>query len=152
MVSQILNFGLPAPIDVQMAGLQGGPESRAGQRVDAADRPHPRHHRPAHPAALQPAQVEVNVDRTRAQEVGYSQRDVAQGVLTSLSGSFQTAPTFYLNPQNHVSYNIAVQTPQYEVKNLQELQNFPIATKAPPSSRRSSATSHRLSAASSRER
>jgi multidrug efflux pump subunit AcrB len=49
-------------------------------------------------------------------------------LLTSLSGSFQTSPTFYLNPQNHVSYNIAVQTPQYEVKNLQELQNFPIAS------------------------
>jgi multidrug efflux pump subunit AcrB len=48
-------------------------------------------------------------------------------VLTSLSGSFQTSPTFYLNPQNHVSYNIAVQTPQYDVLNLQQLQNFPIA-------------------------
>ena len=61
-------------------------------------------------------------------EVGYSQREVAQDLLTSLSGSFQTSPSFYLNPQNHVSYNIAVQTPQYEVKDLQELQNFPIAT------------------------
>ena len=70
----------------------------------------------------------VNVDRTRAQQVGYSQRDVANSVLTSLSGSFQTSPTFYLNPQNHVSYNIAVQTPQYDVQNLQQLQNFPIAT------------------------
>jgi multidrug efflux pump subunit AcrB len=70
----------------------------------------------------------VNVDRTRAQQVGYSQHDVANSVLTSLSGSFQTSPTFYLNPQNHVSYNIAVQTPQYDVQNLQQLQNFPIAT------------------------
>ncbi len=70
----------------------------------------------------------INVDRTRAQQVGYSQRDVANAVLTSLSGSFQTSPTFYLNPQNHVSYNIAVQTPQYDVQNLQQLQNFPIAT------------------------
>ena len=67
------------------------------------------------------------MDRTRAQEVGYSQHDVAQDLLTSLSGSFQTSPTFYLNPQNHVSYNIAVQTPQYDVKSLQELENFPIA-------------------------
>jgi multidrug efflux pump subunit AcrB len=53
---------------------------------------------------------------------------VAQDLLTSLSGSFQTSPTFYLDPQNHVSYNIAVQTPQYDVKSLQELQNFPIST------------------------
>ena len=58
----------------------------------------------------------INVDRTRAQQVGYTQRDVASDVLTSLSGSFQTSPTFYLNPQNHVSYNIAVQTPQYDVQ------------------------------------
>ncbi len=70
----------------------------------------------------------VNVDRTRAQQVGYSQRDVARDLLTSLSGSFQTAPSFYLNPQNHVSYSIAVQTPQYDVKNLQQLENFPIAS------------------------
>src|SRR6202021_3731413 len=70
----------------------------------------------------------INVDRTRAQQVGFSQHDVANDVLTSLSGSFQTSPTFYLNPQNHVSYNIAVQTPQYDVETLQQLENFPIAT------------------------
>jgi len=69
----------------------------------------------------------IDVDRTRAQQVGYSQADVANDVLTSLSGSFQTSPTFYLNPQNHVSYNIAVQTPQYSVQNMQQLENFPIA-------------------------
>jgi multidrug efflux pump subunit AcrB len=70
----------------------------------------------------------IDVDRTRAQQVGYSQRDVAVSVLTSLSGSFQTNPTFYLNPQNHVSYNVAVQTQQYNVQTLQQLENFPIAT------------------------
>jgi multidrug efflux pump subunit AcrB len=70
----------------------------------------------------------VNVDRTRAQQVGYSQHDIATDVLIGLSGSFQTTPTFYLNPQNHVSYNISVQTPQYDVESLQALQNFPIAT------------------------
>ncbi len=69
----------------------------------------------------------VNVDRTRAQEVGYTQSDVARDLLTSLSGSFQTSPTFYLNWQTYVSYNIAVQTPQYDVKSLQDLGNFPIA-------------------------
>ena len=68
------------------------------------------------------------LDRTRARQVGYSQHDVANDVLIALSGSFQTSPTFYLNPQNHVSYNIAVQTPQYEVRNLQDLENFPVAS------------------------
>jgi multidrug efflux pump subunit AcrB len=70
----------------------------------------------------------INVDRTRAQQVGYSQRDVAGNVLIALSGSFQTSPTFYLNPQNQVSYQIAVQMPQYDVRSLQDLQNFPISS------------------------
>ncbi len=68
------------------------------------------------------------MDRTRAQQVGYSQQQIAEDVLIGLSGSFQTTPTFYLNPQNHVSYNLAVQTPQYKVESLQALENFPIAT------------------------
>ena len=128
MVSQILNFGLPAQIDVQLAGLKVD-ENRAlaEQLMQQIGRvPGTTDLRIQQP--FNQPKWTVNVDRTRAQEVGYSQRDVAQDLLTSLSGSFQTSPTFYLNPQNHVSYNIAVQTPQYEVKDLQELQNFPIAT------------------------
>jgi len=127
MVSQILNFGLPAQIDLQVAGLNVG-ENRAlaEQMMQQISRvPGTTDLRIQQPFDL--PKWTVNVDRTRAQEVGYSQRDVAQDLLTSLSGSFQTSPTFYLNPQNHVSYNIAVQTPQYDVKSLQELENFPIA-------------------------
>jgi CzcA family heavy metal efflux pump len=127
MVSQILNFGLPAQIDVQVAGLQSQQNrALAEQLMQQISRvPGTTDLRIQQPFDL--PKWTVNVDRTRAQEVGYSQRDVAQDLLTSLSGSFQTAPTFYLNPQNHVSYNIAVQTPQYDVKSLQELENFPIA-------------------------
>ena len=127
MVSQILNFGLPAQIDVQVAGLKVD-ENRAlaEQLMQQISRvPGTTDLRIQQPFDL--PKWTVNVDRTRAQEVGYSQRDVAQDLLTSLSGSFQTSPTFFLNPQNHVSYNIAVQTPQYDVKSLQELENFPIA-------------------------
>ncbi len=127
MVSQILNFGLPAQIDVQVAGLKVD-ENRAlaEQLMQQISRvPGTTDLRIQQPFDL--PKWTVNVDRTRAQEVGYSQRDVAQDLLTSLSGSFQTSPTFYLNPQNHVSYSIAVQTPQYDVKSLQELENFPIA-------------------------
>ena len=128
MVSQILNFGLPAQIDVQVAGLQVDQNREiAEQLMQQIGRiPGTTDLRIQQP--FNQPKWTVNVDRTRAQEVGYSQRDVAQDLLTSLSGSFQTAPSFYLNPQNHVSYNIAVETPQYEVKDLQELQNFPIAT------------------------
>jgi multidrug efflux pump subunit AcrB len=130
MVSQILNFGLPAQIDIQITGQQ------VAQNREIAE--HMMHQISRIPGTTdlriqQPFNLPkwtVEVDRTRAQEVGYSQRDIAQDLLTSLSGSFQTTPTFYLNPQNHVSYNIAVQTPQYDVKNLQELDNFPVASSA----------------------
>jgi len=128
MVSQILNFGLPAQIDVQVMGLHlDQNRALAAQLMQQIARiPGTTDLRIQQPFDL--PKWTVNVDRTRAQQVGFSQRDVAQDLLTSLSGSFQTTPSFYLNPQNHVSYNIAVQTPQYEVKDLQDLQNFPIAT------------------------
>jgi len=128
MVSQILNFGLPAQIDVQVTGLQLDQNRALAEQLmqQIARIPGTTDLRIQQP--FNQPKWTVNVDRTRAQEVGFSQRDVAQDLLTSLSGSFQTTPSFYLNPQNHVSYNIAVETPQYEVKDLQELQNFPIAS------------------------
>ena len=128
MVSQILNFGLPAQIDVQVVGNAIDQDhDLAEQMMEQISRiPGTTDLRIQQPFNLQ--SWTVNVDRTRAQQVGYSQHDVANDVLTSLSGSFQTSPTFYLNPQNHVSYNIAVQTPQYDVQNLEQLKNFPIAT------------------------
>jgi len=127
MVSQILNFGLPAQIDIQLIGqavqqdhvLAEHMMQQISQIAGTTDL------RIQQPFNL--PKWTIDVDRTRAQQVGYSQADVANNVLTSLSGSFQTSPTFYLNPQNHVSYNIAVQTPQYFVQNLQQLENFPIA-------------------------
>jgi CzcA family heavy metal efflux pump len=128
MVSQILNFGLPAQIDLQVVGnaLEQNHTLAEQMMQQISQIPGTTDMRIQQPFNL-PIWT-VNVDRTRAQQVGYSQRDVANSVLTSLSGSFQTSPTFYLNPQNHVSYNIAVQTPQYDIQNLQQLQNVPIAT------------------------
>ena len=128
MVSQILNFGLPAQIDIQVVGQQ-----LAQNRVVAEQMMQQISHIPGTTdlRIQQPFNLPIwtiDVDRTRAQQVGYSQLQITNSVLTSLSGSFQTNPTFYLNPQNHVSYNIAVQTPQYNVQDLQQLQNFPIAT------------------------
>ncbi len=70
--------------------------------------------------------LDLTIDRTRAQQVGLQQRDVAQNLLISLSGSFQTAPHFWLNPKNGVSYNVMVQTPQYQVDSLQALMNIPV--------------------------
>jgi multidrug efflux pump subunit AcrB len=128
MVSQILNFGLPAQIDVQLVGQQLTQNRAVAEKMmeQISHIPGTTDLRIQQPFNL-PAWT-IDVDRTRAQQVGYSQRDVAVSVLTSLSGSFQTNPTFYLNPQNHVSYNVAVQTQQYDVQSLQQLENFPIAT------------------------
>jgi len=128
MVSQILNFGLPAQIDVQVVGQAIDQDHKLAEQMmqQISQIPGTTDLRIQQPFNL-PSWT-INVDRTRAQQVGYSQASVASDVLTSLSGSFQTNPTFFLNPQNHVSYNIAVQTPQYDVQNLQQLQNFPIAT------------------------
>jgi multidrug efflux pump subunit AcrB len=128
IVSQILNFGLPAQIDIQFVGqeLIKNHEMAEHMMQQISHIAGTRDLRIQQPFNL-PKWV-VNVDRTRAQQVGYSQRDVASNLLIALSGSFQTSPTFFLNPQNNVSYNIAVQAPQYDVKNLQELQNFPIAS------------------------
>jgi multidrug efflux pump subunit AcrB len=127
IVSQILNFGLPAPIDVQIVG-NDVETSRAFadrilpqlQRIPGAVDLH------VHQVFDQP-KFHVEVDRTKAAESGFTQNDVARSLLTSLSGSFQTAPTFWLNPQNGVSYNLATQTPQYDVQSLQDLQDIPIS-------------------------
>ena len=127
MVSQILNFGLPAPIDIQIVGAALEKDHSLAEKMmeEISHIPGTTDLRVQQPFNLQA--WTINVDRTRAQQVGYSQRDVANTILTSVSGSFQTTPTFFLNPQNHVNYNIAVQTPQYRVQNLQALQSFPIA-------------------------
>ena len=70
----------------------------------------------------------LDVNRVRAQQVGLTQRDIAQNVLVTLSSSFQTAPTFWVNPATGVSYNVAVQAPQYRIDSLQALMNTPVSS------------------------
>ena len=126
IVSQILNFGLPAPIDVQIVGF-----NRDANRIYAQNLMK-RISKTSGVADLRMQQVfnqpelHINVDRARAQELGLSQRDVATSLLVTLSGSQQTAPNFWVNPKNHVSYPVVVQTPQYRVENLTDLQNLPL--------------------------
>jgi multidrug efflux pump subunit AcrB len=79
----------------------------------------------------------VNVDRTRAAATGLTQQNVAQSLLVALSGSFQTSPSFYLDPRNGVSYNIAIQTPQYRMDTMAQLESLPITGTAPSSARQS---------------
>ncbi|MGA7904684.1 MAG: efflux RND transporter permease subunit [Terrimicrobiaceae bacterium] len=125
IVGQILNFGLPAPIDIQMTGrdpknyaLAKEIEARVEKIPGAAD---VHLHQLVHGPDLR-----VNVDRTRAEQLGLSQRDVAGTVLTSLSSSGQASPNFWLNFQNGVNYQVAVQTPQYKMDSLSSLLNTSI--------------------------
>jgi CzcA family heavy metal efflux pump len=126
IVSQILNFGLPSPIDIQIVGKNLQQNYQVGQEL-ANDIRHVSGAADVHVQQLMnsPALL-LNVDRSRAQQVGLQQRDVAENLLVSLSGSFQTTPTFWLNHENGVTYSVAVQTPQYRVDSLQALMNTPI--------------------------
>jgi multidrug efflux pump subunit AcrB len=127
IISQILNFGAPAPIDVQIAGanltanfdyanlllrrlrhIPGVADARIQQS-------------PANPT------LNVDVDRTRAQYVGLTERDVTNSLVVNLAGSGQVAPTYWLNPDNGVSYPIVMQTPQYQIDSLSALQTVPIS-------------------------
>jgi multidrug efflux pump subunit AcrB len=128
IVTQILNFGTPAPIDVAIMGTTATQPANYAYAQKIASRM--RHIPGAVDVHVQQAfdapTLHFDVDRTRAQYVGLQTRDVAQNVLVSLSSSFQTAPSFWLDPKNGINYNVAVQTPQYRVDNLQALQNTPI--------------------------
>jgi CzcA family heavy metal efflux pump len=132
IVSQILNFGLPAPVDIQLVGSDYGDNYFTAQQI--ANRI--RHIPGAVDVHVQqmmdlPA-LHLDVDRVRAQQVGISERDVAQNLLVSLSSSFQTSPSFWLNPKNGVSYNVAVMSPQYRIDSMQALLNTPISNGSSP--------------------
>jgi CzcA family heavy metal efflux pump len=132
IVSQILNFGLPSPIDIQIIGKNQGQNYLIAEKLANRLR-----HVPGavdvHVQQLMNAPaIRLDVDRSRAQQVGLQQRDVAQNLLVSLSGSFQTSPTFWLNPDNGVTYNVAVQTPEYRMDSLQALMNTPLDAPGAP--------------------
>jgi len=137
IVSQILNFGLPAPIDIQIMGrdVEGNHEfadnllKQLGGINGIADL---RIQQPFNQPKLH-----INVDRTKTMQAGFTQKDVAGNLLVSLSGSFQTSPSFWLDPKTGVSYTVATVAPQYEFESLQDLENIPVtgasngATRAP---------------------
>ncbi|HVZ82465.1 MAG TPA: efflux RND transporter permease subunit [Terracidiphilus sp.] len=130
IVTQILNFGLSAPIDIQFVGRDlYGDRALAEKMLDEV-----RHVPGAADARIQQPfdapNLTVNVDRTRAAAVGLTQQNVAQSVLVALSGSFQTSPSFYLDPRNGVSYNVAVQAPQYSLNSLSDLRSLPVTSNA----------------------
>ena len=128
IVSQILNFGLSAPIDVQFVGkdvmgnlaVARGVTDQIRQVPGAVD---------VHIQQLfnQP-KLHLTVDRSKAEQLGLTERDVANSVLVSLSNSFQVSPSFFLNPVNGVSYNLAAQAPQYRIQSLSDLEDLPVTS------------------------
>ncbi|MDP3704745.1 MAG: efflux RND transporter permease subunit [Legionellaceae bacterium] len=126
IVSQILNFGQPSAIDIQISGLKSAENRRYANvilnrlkevpgAVDVRLRQSDRY-----PALY------VHTDRTRAKELGFTQQDIGNTLMISLSGAFQTTPNFWVDPTNNMSYQITTQTPQYNIDTIPELMNTPI--------------------------
>jgi multidrug efflux pump subunit AcrB len=126
IVTQILNFGLPAPINVQVVGFKRDENREYAQKLIGKIKHIPGIVDLHIQQAFNQPELRINVDRTRAGEVGLTERDVATSLLVSLSGSAQTAPSFWVNPQNHVSYPLVAQVPQYRVDSLSALENIPV--------------------------
>src|SRR5258708_620627 len=128
MISQILNFGVPSPVDIQLVGPSVEKNFAIAQAISNRIQ-----HVPGavdvHVQQLRSAPtLFLNVDRTRAQSVGLTQQDVGNSVLLTLSSSFQINPSFWVNPTSGFEYNVAVQVPQYKIDSMQALDNIPIAS------------------------
>ena len=151
IVTQILNFGTPAPIDIAVTGANQLGNYVIAQKLAKVIRHIPGAVDVHVQQALDEPTLHMDVDRTRAQSVGLQAKDVAGNLLVSLSSSFQTSPAFWLDPKNGVAYSVAVQSPQYRVDSYQALQNTPVTGTSPgsPSSdHRESGEHHEHSAAS----
>jgi CzcA family heavy metal efflux pump len=134
IVTQILNFGLPAPIDIQVMGADMQSNYGIAQQIANKLRRVPGTADVHVQQMLGLPTLHLDMDRDLVTQVGMNPRDVAQSVLVSLSGSFQTAPAFWLNPKNGVTYQVAVQSPQYRMTSLQDLLNMPVNDPAVPNS------------------
>jgi multidrug efflux pump subunit AcrB len=126
MVSQILNFGLPAPLDVQVSGFNIDGNRAYAAALLARMRTIPGAVDLRIQQAYDYPQINVVVDRSKAALLGLTEQDVASNLLVSLSGSFQTSPSFWIDPQNGTQYSVAAQTPQYRLTSLPDLATTPI--------------------------
>src|ERR1700738_1008655 len=131
IVNQILNFGAPAPIDLQIRGGNLNANFAYANKLMARIRRIPGiadariQQSPSNPT------FNIDVDRTRAQFVGLTERDVTNSLTVNLAGSGQVAPTYFLNPDNGVSYTVVMQTPQYQIDSLSALETLPITSGGP---------------------
>jgi multidrug efflux pump subunit AcrB len=127
MVSEILNFGSPAPIDLQIVGSDTVADRRYANAVLARMKTIPGIADAHIQQAFQQPQLDINVDRSFAGMVGLTEKDAADAILTTYAGSTQVAPTYWLNPKTGVSYPVSIQTPQREVSSIDALRNTSIS-------------------------
>ncbi|MDB5906581.1 MAG: transporter [Massilia sp.] len=132
IVSQILNFGAPAPIDIQVRGNNLGANYEYAQQLLKRIRAIPGVADARIEQSNKAPMFNVDVDRTQAQLLGLTTRDVTNSLVVNLAGSSQVAPTFWLNPANGVSYPIVMQTPQYALDSLAALSNLPVGNGTTP--------------------
>jgi CzcA family heavy metal efflux pump len=126
ITSQILNFGAPAPLDVQVTGTNLEAAEAFAQRILREIRKVPGLVDARMQQSSSQPQLQVDADRSRMAQLGLTERDVTNALATSLAGTSQTAPNFWLNPKNGVSYFMTAQTPEYKLDSLEALQNLPV--------------------------
>ncbi|MEO6052952.1 MAG: efflux RND transporter permease subunit, partial [Chthoniobacterales bacterium] len=126
IVSQILNFGLPSPLDIQISGRDVAKNFDVASDLLKRLRLIPGIADVHLQQAFDQPALNITVDRSKSTQLGLTHREVANSLLISLSGSGQTTPTFWLNPQNGVVYSLVTKVPQYHLNSLQELENLPI--------------------------
>src|SRR6266478_2388774 len=131
IVSQILNFGLPAPIDVQVAGYAEKPNYGIARAIEARMKQIPGAADVGFHQVTNAPEMLVKVDRTRAQELGFTERDVANSLLISLSGTAQVTPNFWADPKTGINYPVAIQTPQHLVNSMDAMLSTSLAGKDP---------------------
>jgi multidrug efflux pump subunit AcrB len=129
MVTQILNFGLPAPIDIQIDGADIDRNRQVADRILSEIRQVPGIVDPRIEQTFDYPKFDIKVDRTKAAQSGYTERDVVSNVLNSLSGSFQITPMFFLNWDNGVNYNFVEQPPQYDIHSIHDLEDIPLPSR-----------------------
>jgi multidrug efflux pump subunit AcrB len=142
ITSQILNFGNPAPIDIDVRGPDKKADQRYAMELLRGARDIPGLVDGRMQQSTRYPEMRVDIDRTRADQLGVTERDVTNTLVATLAGTFQVAPAFWLNPRNGVSYPIVAQTPQYETDTLASIENLPVTNGQPGESQILGGLSH----------
>jgi multidrug efflux pump subunit AcrB len=130
MITQILDFGLPAPIDIEIDGVDMEGNRKVADQMLTRVRQVPGIVDARIQQPFDQPKLHITVDRTKAAQAGLTQQDVASSLLVTLSGSFQTTPTYFLSPVNGVNYSVVTQSPEFRMDTLEDLRNIPITAAA----------------------